>query len=77
MKTIKGNKTQLLKEYNNFCNDLQLVKSYRISIKFFINKYIENEIQKNGLFYNDFFKTTNIESIKNELYKILENEYIK
>lgn len=75
MKTIKGNKTQLLKEYNNFCNDLQLVKSYRISIKFFINKYIENEIKNNGLFYNNFFKTTNIESIQKELFEILDNKF--
>ena len=75
MKTIKGNKKDLIKEYFNFCNDLKLCKYYINNKLYFSKMYIENEIKNNGLFNNNNnFKTIDINAIQNEILKILNNE---
>lgn len=71
MKTIKGTKKNIIKEYLAFCKDYKLVKEYIASKEFFIHELIENEIRMRGFFHNDFFKTVDINEIQNELLDIL------
>lgn len=77
MKTIQGNKKELIKEYKKFCNDLKLIPNYIASIKCFSHNYIEQNIKLNGLFYNNFFKTIAIEEVNNEIFDILKTKFIK
>jgi hypothetical protein len=77
MKTVKGNKKELIKEYKNFCNDLKLIKHYLPSIEYFTHNYIEHNIKTNGLFHNDFFKTIEIDEVNNEIFEVLRKEFIK
>ena len=76
MKTIKGNKKELIKEYKNFCNDLKLIKNYIASIDYFTKNLIETEIKNNGLFNNKYFKTIEIDEANNEIFNILYKEFI-
>ena len=76
MKTIKGNKKELIKEYRNFCNDLKLIKNYVASIDYFTKNLIESEIKSNGLFNNKYFKTIEISEVNNEIFNILYKEFI-
>ena len=76
MVTIKGNKKDIIKEYNNFCNDLKLIKNYIASIDYFTKNLIETEIKQNGLFKNKFFKTIKIDEVDNEIFTILYRQYI-
>lgn len=76
MKTIKGNKKELIKEYRNFCNDLKLIKNYVASIDYFTKNLIESEIKSNGLFNNKYFKTIEIDKVNNEIFNILYKEFI-
>ncbi len=76
MKTIKGNKKELIKEYKNFCNDLKLIKNYIASIDYFTKNLIETEIKSNGLFNNKYFKTIEIDEVNNEIFNILYKEFI-
>ena len=76
MVTITGNKKQLLKEYNNFCNDLKLIKNYIASIDYFTKNLIETEIKQNGLFKNKFFKTIELDEVDKEIFTILYQNYI-
>lgn len=77
MKTIKGNKKDLIKEYKNFCNDLKLIKNYIASIDYFTKNLIETEIKTNGLFKNKYFKTIEIDEVDKEIFNILYNEFIR
>ena len=76
MKTIKGNKKELIKEYKNFCNDLKLIKNYIASIDYFTKNLIETEIKSNGLFNNKYFKTIELDEVNNEIFNILYKEFI-
>lgn len=76
MKTIKGNKKELIKEYKNFCNDLKLIKNYIASIDYFTKNLIETKIKSNGLFNNKYFKTIEIDEVNNEIFNILYKEFI-
>lgn len=76
MKTIKGTKKELIKEYKNFCNDLKLIKNYIASIDYFTKNLIETEIKNNGLFKNNFFKTIELDEVNNEIFNILYKEFI-
>lgn len=71
MKTIKGNKKNVKKEYENFCKDFNFIKKYTLSKEYFAKCFIENEIIANGLFYNKNFKTLELEKIQNEIISIL------
>ena len=77
MKTIKGNKKDLIKEYKKFCNDLKLIKNYIASIDYFTKNLIETEIKTNGLFKNKYFKTIEIDEVDKEIFNILYNEFIR
>ena len=77
MKTIKGNKKDLIKEYKRFCNDLKLIKNYIASIDYFTKNLIETEIKTNGLFKNKYFKTIEINEVDKEIFNILYNEFIR
>lgn len=77
MKTIKGNKKDLIKEYKKFCNDLKLIKNYIASIDYFTKNLIETEIKTNGLFKNKYFKTIEINEVDKEIFNILYNEFIR
>ncbi len=70
MKTIKGTKNNLIKEYKKYIKDLYLCNNI-YSIKLFVKDFINNEIMINGIFYNKNLKTINIEEIKDELVGIL------
>lgn len=72
MKTLKGNKKELIKEYKNFCKDFNFIPKYRASQKIFAEKWIENEIKYRGLFYNLNFISKNTEEVKNEIILILQ-----
>lgn len=72
MKTIKGNKKELIKEYNKFCNDYKFIPKYHASQRIFAEKWIENEIVSRGLFYNLNFRTKDIEEVKKEIITILQ-----
>ena len=76
MITIKGNKKELIKEYKNFCNDLKLIPKYIASINCFTKAYIERNIKQNGLFYNNFFKTIELDKTNKEIFTILYREFI-
>lgn len=76
MKTIKGSKKELIKEYKKFCNDLKLIKKYIASIEYFTKNLIESEIKNNGLFNNKYFKTIELDEVNNEIFNILYREFI-
>lgn len=71
MKTIKGSKKDLIKEYKNYCNDM---KNYnqKPTKERFTKDFINMNIKTYGILNNVFFKTTNIEEVQNEIYKILK-----
>lgn len=77
MRTIKGNKKDLIKEYKKFCNNLKLIKNYIASIDYFTKNLIETEIKTNGLFKNKYFKTIEINEVDKEIFNILYNEFIR
>lgn len=77
MKTIKGSKKDLIKEYLNFCKDLNFNRYSMSSKNQFSIIYIENELKMNGLFCNENLKTININEIKNEIIYILKDIAIK
>ena len=76
MKTIKGTKNNLIKEYKKYIKDLCLYNN-SYSIELFVQDFINNEIMINGVFYNKNLKTTNIEKIKDELVGILLTTELK
>lgn len=76
MKTIKGTKNNLIKEYKKYIKDLCLYNN-SYSIELFVKDFINNEITMNGIFYNKNLKTTNIEEIRDELVGILITTELK
>lgn len=67
---LKGNKEKLIKEYKNFATDMNLINCLA-GYEWFAREYINNEVKINGIFGNENFKTTDINSIHNEIVKIL------
>ena len=73
MKTIKGNKKDLKKEYRNYLKDLNIQDSQKSRMRFIID-YTNMYIKFYGIYTNNFFKTLDFEKIQNELILVLKEK---
>lgn len=76
METIKEDKNKIIGEYYHFCSDMLYITKNIYVIEDFAKHYIEHHIGCFGFFDNDYFKTKDLDKIKNEIIEVLKKEVL-